>query len=114
MCRDFRTLAHLDETHFVGQCEHATVSLTWGHCTWHLAPADFLTLAALLPEGEGQTHCFVLDRYDGKRVLWCGDSCLVLRGERFSDLCRLVARAAPMTSQVRQTGPGQTVHRLLN
>lgn len=95
MCQFFMPVAQLDDYRFVGQCEHATISLTWWHATWHLQPRDFMLLGELLHLGEGQNQCFVLDRYSEKAVLWCGDSCLVLRGERFKEFAKLIRLALP-------------------
>lgn len=125
MCQFFMPVAQLDDYRFVGQCEHATISLTWWHTTWHLQPADFQKLHELLQAGEGETGCLVLHRYETKSVLWCGDAGLVLRGERAAELRELVARAIPLietsparayrkavATRLREAGPAHG--RLLN
>ena len=109
MCRHVSDIARLDDGRYVAQCEHASVLLAWGHCTWHLPPADFLTLAALLGQEDGEAGCFVLSRYEGKSLLWCGDACLVLRGERLGEFRRLVALAAPRLAR-REFPVGYVLH----
>lgn len=96
MCQFFIPIAQLDEHCLISQCEHATVSLTWWNCTWHLQPNEFLALFELVQKGEGQHQCFVLEKYDDKYMLWCGDACLLLKPQRWQSLKALICRAAPL------------------
>lgn len=96
MCQHFMQIALLDDYRFVGQCEHATVSLTWWQSTWHMQPDDFLKLFHLLEVGEGQNDCFVIERDEEKSLLWYGDACFVLRGEKVIEFKSLIARAVPL------------------
>ena len=99
MCQILRPLAHLDEMHYVAQCEHGTVTLFWYATGWYFDSleyerfAGFLETAAQSELESVREGSLVLVRHDGRIRVWYGEAGLNLNQTDFERFCRLIGQS---------------------
>lgn len=98
MCYHMIPLASHDDHHFIGQCEHGTLHLTWGRVMLSLHPDELLLIALTLRRYNLESRAdisrpgIVLLWYDQDTAqLWLARAGLLLDAEMLAILLQLIA-----------------------